>query len=106
MRLQSGSPVKRMREDLKRQILRYLTRHTSARDSAEGIRVWWLDRGCKATPPDVEEALAELVALGWVDDRGEGDVHLFGLLHAKMNEIREYLSEGPSESPSEGLPRG
>ena len=83
-----------MREDLKRQILRYLTLHTGARDSPEGIRVWWLDPDCTATLPDVEEALAELVTVGWVEPRGEGDVRVFGLLTDAIDEIRRYLLNG------------
>src|SRR5207249_4598407 len=83
-----------MREDLKRQILRYLLLHTGARDSPEGIRVWWLDPECAATLPVVEEALEELVRLGWVEPRGDGDVHLFGLLADATDEIRQYLIQG------------
>ena len=83
-----------MREDLKRQILRYLMLHTGARDSPDGIRVWWLEPDCTATLPEVEEALAELVTLGWVEPRGEGDVHLFGLLANATDEIRRYLNHG------------
>jgi hypothetical protein len=80
-----------MREELKRQILRYLMLHPNARDSPDGIRVWWMDPDSAATLPEVEEALAALVQRGWVEVRGEGDVHLFGLLAGATDDIRRYL---------------
>ena len=82
-----------MRQILGQQILRYLLVHPGARDSAEGIRVWWLRPGCEATAREVEEALEELVERGWVDISGEGDVMLFGLVPMASPEIREYLAE-------------
>ena len=83
-----------MREILGQQILRYLLVHPGARDSAEGIRVWWLRPGCEATAPEVEEALDELVDRGWVETSGEGDVILFGLVPSASADIRRYLTEG------------
>jgi len=58
--------------------------------------VWWLDPDCVATLPEVEEALAELVRVGWVQSRGDSDVHLFGLRAEAIGEIHDYLSQ---ESP-------
>ncbi len=96
-RIAASSPaIRRMREDLKLQILRYLTLHPGARDSAEGIRIWWLDRGSIATPAEVEDVLDELVALGWVEHRGEGTMHLYGLLPSAAGAIRDYVSQDPS----------
>jgi len=82
-----------MRETLGQQILRYLLDHPGARDAAEGIRVWWLQPGCEATVPDVEEALEELVDRGWVETSEEVDVILFGLVPSASAEIHQYLTE-------------
>jgi hypothetical protein len=86
--------ITRMRETLGQQILRYLLVHPDARDSADGIRVWWLQPGCEATAPEVEEALEELVERRWVHTSGEGDVILFGLVPSASADIRDYLTEG------------
>jgi hypothetical protein len=83
-----------MLETLGQQILRYLLGHPGARDSAAGIRVWWLQPGCEATAAEVEDALEELVDRGWVETSGEGDVILFGLVPSASSEIREYLAAG------------
>jgi hypothetical protein len=65
--------------------------HPDARDSAEGILVWWLPPNSKVTQLEVEEALSALVDQGWVQTRGESEVHLFGLEAAAMKEIDAYL---------------
>lgn len=81
-----------MPENLDQQILRYLVDHPGARDSADGIRVWWLPPGSDAATADVEEALEDLVRRGWVEMTGEGDVMLFGLSAQASAAIREYLA--------------
>ena len=81
-----------MRETLGHQILRYLLGHPGARDSADGIRLWWLQPGCEATVPEVEDALDDLVDRGWVETSGEGDVILFGLVPSASADIRAYLA--------------
>jgi len=80
-----------MREDIQYEILEYLSRYPDARDSAEGIKTWWLSPNTEATLPEVEDALHELVRLHWVNQAGEGKVHLFGLEMTAKNEISAYL---------------
>lgn len=83
-----------MRDTVGQQILRYLLVHPDARDSADGIRVWWLQPGCEATAPEVEDALEELIDRGWVRRDGDGDVMLFGLVASASREIQRYIAEG------------
>jgi hypothetical protein len=83
-----------MLETLGRQILRYILGHPGARDSADGIRVRWLQPGCEATAAEVEDALEALVDRGWVETSGEGDVILFSLVPSASEDIREYPASG------------
>lgn len=47
---------------LRRAIERYARAHPNASDTAEGIAEWWIPRGHRWTPDDLQRALDELVA--------------------------------------------
>ena len=52
----------------------YLARHPHARDTADGVRQWWLaDLGRPCGPEPVQRALDHLVAEGVVEGRALGD---------------------------------
>jgi hypothetical protein len=53
-------------QTISRQILDYLARNPEASDTAEGIAEWWLPPGAAPLPADVERALDELTAGGWL----------------------------------------
>ena len=82
------------RDAVGQEILRYLLVHPEARDSAEGIRVWWLRPGCEATADEVEEALEDLIERGWVRSDGDGDVVLFGLNGQPGADVLRYIAQG------------
>jgi len=82
------------RDSVSQEILRYLLVHPDARDSAEGIRVWWLRPGCEATALEVEEALDDLIDRGWVRADGDGDVVLFGLNGQPGQDILKFIGQG------------
>jgi hypothetical protein len=64
--------------DLARRILAYLDENPDANDTCEGIAEWWLlEREIRERQAQVEQALAELVAEGWViaSRRADARVH-------------------------------
>ena len=59
------------------EILRYLREHPEAKDTLEGIMVWWLpERAMKYGPPQVRASLALLVAYGYLKKRTLADGHV------------------------------
>jgi len=74
-------------------ILAYLAEHPDAQDTLEGIVEWWLlEQKIKHRTAQVKEALAELVAKGWVLERKGRDsgVH-YRLNRRKYGAIRALL---------------
>ena len=54
-------------EGLAERILRYLDEHSTAADTAEGVRTWWLlEEASRESIGDVEQALDLLVRRGFV----------------------------------------
>jgi hypothetical protein len=79
---------------LERSILRYLLAHRDARDSADGIRHWWLpprQRGVSAV--EVRHALRALARRGWVSSAGRGRYTAYGLEARRAAEARAFLEE-------------
>lgn len=59
----------------------YLREHPLAKDTANGIAAWWLPRGSRAGPQDVQDALDRLVAEGVVEaHRVPGGAVVYGLV--------------------------
>jgi hypothetical protein len=75
------------------EILAYLAEHPDAQDTTEGIIEWWLS-GSAAKPNAalVEEALAELIALGFVLTRKSEDARTYYKAdRRKLDEISATL---------------
>jgi hypothetical protein len=67
-------PIHKKVPKLARHILRYLKDHPNARDTVEGITVWWVsERAIKEWLPEVRKSLSSLVACGYLKKRKAGD---------------------------------
>ncbi len=85
-------------------ILAYMAEHPDAQDTAEGIIEWWLaDRAVKPNLALVEEALAELTALGLVvARRGEDEQAHYKVNRRKLKEISSMLKRwGRTQAPED-----
>ena len=77
------------------EILAYLTERPKAQDTLEGIVEWWLlEQRIKRETTRVKEALAELVARGFVleERRREGRLH-YRMNQHKQKEIQALLEK-------------
>ena len=81
--------------DIARRMLRYLTQHPSAKDTAEGIAVWWLrQQRIEQSVEAVHRALALLVARGLVLEREGPDRRRYYEVNAgRTDEIAALLRE-------------
>ena len=81
--------------DLALRILAYLDQNPGAADTSEGIAEWWL----LERKEQVEEALAELEAEGWVISSRQADSRVrYRLSPKRAAEIRERLARrGPCD---------
>ena len=83
------------RDDLTVQILRYLVRHPTAKDTIKGIEKWWLSgasRGGTAT----EVTLKLLVTKGWLTARYSPQSEtLYSLNENYLKEIMAFLDAEP-----------
>jgi hypothetical protein len=63
------------------EILDYLARHPQAQDTIEGILQWWVLEACvRKWAPQIERAVAELVAEGLLEEKKLADGRLmYGL---------------------------
>lgn len=80
--------------DLARRILAYLDENPDANDTSEGIAEWWLlEREIREQQDQVEAALSELAAEGWViaSRRADARVH-YRLNPDRAQELREHLA--------------
>ena len=75
------------------QILRYLTEHPDAKDTAEGIQKYWLNGGAiPAAAEEVQNSLDLLVQRGWVIvSKSSLAPRLYRLNKGRMEEIHFYL---------------
>ena len=77
------------------EVLEYLVQHPNAQDTLEGVCDWWLlERRVRRTVGEVEAALSELVAKGFLAARRgkDGRTHYQINLREKQN-IRRHLQE-------------
>ena len=77
------------------EILAYLKEHPEAQDTAQGVAEWWLlQRMVKQTLGEVEAALRELVAKGFLVARTAEDGRtLYRLNRAQEREIQGHLRD-------------
>ena len=91
-RVRSGkSTVRKSR--IVREILSYLTEHTDAQDTLEGIVEWWLlEQKIKRHTAQVKDALTELVIQGLVLEQKGKDARIhYRMNRHKIEEIRALL---------------
>ena len=88
------------------QTLRYLTRHPQAKDTAEGIATWWLQRErIEQVVDEVYDALALLLDRGLiVERRGRDRTTYYELNREQIDEVARFLGE-PGRPPSRGMER-
>jgi hypothetical protein len=84
-------------------ILAYVAEHPDAQDTTEGIIEWWLsERPAEPNAARVEEALAELVALGLVlERRSEGARTYYKANRRRLSEIVALLAQHSGDSAPE-----
>lgn len=75
------------------EILAYLAEHPDSQDTLDGIVHWWLlERKIKYHRDLVEEALAQLTAEGFIEERlGANKRRLYVLSRQRINEIIAFL---------------
>ncbi len=97
---------------IERDVLTYVLERPAAKDTAEGVRHWWLREAGEVTARDVRAVLASLEAKGWMAARGmQGeageDATVYELNTERTAEIRSYLvASRPADSPSSSAPLG
>jgi len=68
-----------------REILDHLIQHPESRDTFEGIAQWWiLEQSLKTWMPKLDQAIAELIALGYLEAHSSPD----GVVHYRGNRER------------------
>ena len=77
---------------INREILRYLTAHPDARDTARGIREWWIPYD--TTDDEVRDAIEWLIERNWLTVLHP--VGCYGLNRNARAEIERWLDEGES----------
>ena len=90
------------REMLIRCLLWYVLQHPDAKDTLQGILQWWLPRDrVERGEKEVQEALDELVARGWLTRRQPPPSQtLYGVNREKLEEIEAFVRE--PESATDG----
>ena len=82
-----------------RHILLHLLEHPAARDTVEGIHLWWLNR--RYVLPLVERGVEELVERGWLQcyEMASG-VCIYGLNESATAEVRAFADQGGTTWPT------
>ncbi|MEI9971484.1 MAG: hypothetical protein WDO73_05145 [Ignavibacteriota bacterium] len=90
------------RQGLRRGLLSYWMKHPEAKDTAEGIRLWWFAERVSTPSGVLLEELEALVGMGWVVERdlAEGS-RVFALNRGAMESISSYLRDDPADPTRE-----
>ena len=82
-------------DELAKRLLRYLTQHPTAKDTAEGIATWWLRRQhIEQSVEAVRRALQLLIARGLLIERQGPDLRTYYAINtARMDEITAFVGE-------------
>ena len=77
---------------VRRSILDYLVRHPDAKDTREGVINWWIAKPCRDEGL-AAEALEDLVTRGWILKRNTASQPIYSLNHARLGEIRDFVTQ-------------
>lgn len=82
-------------DNIARLMLRYLTQHPTAKDTAEGIATWWLrQQRIEQSVEAVHRALELLVARGLLIEHHGPDLRAYYEINPRrMDEIAAFLGE-------------
>jgi hypothetical protein len=84
--------------DVMKHILRYLLDHPTARDTAAGIQLWWLER--RYVLASVEQGVETLVEKGWLQSHAlASGARIFGLSEGSASDARAFVDQGDTPWP-------
>jgi hypothetical protein len=88
-------------------VLEYVVDRPAAKDTIEGIRLFWLREDAEVLYVTLREALAALVAKNWLVVRsmardGGEQANVYGLNAVEVDAIRSYLVQAPDAAKEGG----
>lgn len=95
------------RRRIERRVLEYVVDRPAAKDTIEGIRLWWLREQSDVLYVTLREALAALVTKNWLVVRsmardGGEQANVYGLNAMEVDAIRSYLAQTPDAGKEGG----
>lgn len=81
------------RDELVLGILHYVTKHPTAKDTINGIEMWWLPKGiARESKEKLQQRLNLLVSKGWlIERRSPQSQAIYSLNEVAIAEINEFL---------------
>jgi predicted transcriptional regulator len=88
-------------------VLEYVVDRPAAKDTIEGIRLFWLGEEADVLYATLSDALAALVAKNWLVVRsmtrdGGEPLNVYGLNAVEVDAIRSYLVQAPDVRKEDG----
>ena|SRR5215217_4970187 len=98
MRDAKGSHIEPPRDEIVLGILHYVTEHPTAKDTIDGIEMWWLPkRIARESKETLQQRLNLLVTKGWlIERRSPQSQTIYSLNEDATAEINEFLTKGAS----------